>query len=251
MKTRGITTVFLAAMVLVLPSLATRARGADTVDVSIDGFGASSWTTFWAAGYAGDEIASGIYLLDKSAGSGTGTTWPNGTLPAFCMEIEEPAPMVGTYTYQVVMPDDAYNSTLGGVLGTTRGNYLRELWGRYYDDGWATGPFTATDHARAEAFSAAIWEIIYENLPVTPLGWDVSTDGTLGPRGFAAADLDASLANAWLHSLTGAGPKADLRAFVNQGQQDYLVAVPEPATVMLLGLGGLLSLMGGRRRRVQ
>jgi len=247
MKTRRITTVFLTAMILALPSLATRARGADTVDVTIDGFGASSWTTFWAAGYAGEEIASGVYQLGKSAGSGAGNTWPNGTIPALCMEIEEPAPMFGTYTYQVVMPDDAYSGTLGGVLGTTKGNYLRELWGRYYDDGWGTGPFTATENARAEAFAAAIWEIIYEDLPATPLGWDVQTDGTLGARGFRAQDLDASLANAWLHSLTGTGPKADLRAFVNQGQQDYLVAVPEPATVLLLGAGGLLSLFGRRR----
>jgi hypothetical protein len=247
MKTRRITAIFLTAMILALPSLATRARGADTVDVTFDGFGASSWTTFWAAGYAGDEIAAGVYQLDKSAGSGAGNTWPNGTIPALCMEIEEPAPVTGTYTYQVIMPDNAYNGTLGGILGTTKGNYLRELWGRYHDDGWNTGPFTVADNAQAEAFAAAIWEIIYEDLPASPLGWDVRTDGTLGARGFRAQDLDADLANAWLHSLTGAGPKADLRAFVNQGQQDYLVAVPEPATVLLLGAGGLLSLFGRRR----
>ena len=247
MNTRRTTTILFTALVLAVASLATRAMAADTVDVTIDGFGAGGWTTFWAAGYAGDDIAAGVYQLDKSAGAGAGNTWPNGLLPAFCMEVEEPAPMTGTYTYQVVMPDNAYNGTLGGILGTTKGNYLRELWGRYYDDGWATGPFTSQDHIKAEAFAAAIWEIIYEDLPVSPLGWDVQTDGTLGARGFRAENLDADLANDWLHSLTGAGPKADLRAFVNQGRQDYLVAVPEPATVLLLGAGGLLSLFGRRR----
>jgi len=57
-------------------------------------------------------------------------------------------------------------------------------------------------------------------------------------------------ANKWLHALTGGGAKADLRVFVNDGHQEYLVAVPEPATVILLGLGGLAGVFGRRRRRI-
>jgi len=41
---------------------------------------------------------------------------------------------------------------------------------------------------------------------------------------------------------------ADLRVFSYDGQQDYIVEVPEPATIALLGLGGALSLL--RRKRV-
>jgi hypothetical protein len=146
-------------------------------------------------------------------------------------------------------PDDAYNSYIGEVLGTTKANYLRELWATHYDPAWsAGGSYTTQQNSQAEAFAAAVWEIVYEDLPSLPTGWDVTTDGTIGNGGFAAINLDAATANKWLHELTGSGAKADLRVFVNQGGQDYLVAVPEPATLVLLGLGGALSLAGRRRR---
>ncbi len=40
---------------------------------------------------------------------------------------------------------------------------------------------------------------------------------------------------------------ANLRVFANGSSQDYIAEVPEPATIALLGLGGVWSLM--RRRR--
>jgi hypothetical protein len=243
MIARQAATAVVAILVLALPWAAQ----ADTVDIVNDGFGASSWTTFWAAGHDGDDVVAGVYSLSKTSDTGIGDTWHNGPIAGFCMELEEAAPHT-TRTYQVVMPDDVYNSTLGEALGSTKGNYLRELWARYYDSSWANGgPYNSTQNSAAEAFAAAVWEIIYEDLPATPLGWDVRIDGTPGSGGFAACNLDADTANKWLHELTGSGPKADLRAFVCQGGQDYLVAVPEPATVLMLGIGGLLSLVGRRR----
>jgi hypothetical protein len=246
---RRTATAFLAAFVLALSGMAPKMTSANTVDIVNDAFGASSWTTFWAAGHVGSEVVAGVYLLNKTADTGIGNTWHNGPIAGFCIELQELAPK-STYTYQVVMPDDVYNSVTGEVLGPVKGNYLRELWARYYDPSWAgAGPFDAQQNRAAEAFAAAVWEIIYEALPTSPLGWDVTIDSTPGISGFRAADLDADTANKWLHTLTGFGPKADLRAFINAGGQDYLVAVPEPATVMLLGLGGLLSLAGRRRNR--
>jgi hypothetical protein len=245
--------ILLTALAIAGLSLATRAARANTVDIVHDGYGAHGSVFFTGAGYDVFDFAeagAGVYMLNKTADSGIGNTWPNALVPSFCIELQETAP-TSTYTYQVMMPEDAYNSITGQTMGTTKANYIRELWAKYYDSAWAAGgTYTAEQNAAAEAFAAAIWEILYEDLPATPLGWDITTDGTAGIRGFRAEDLDTTLANTWLHSLTGSGPKADLRVFVNQGQQDYLVAVPEPATVLLLGLGGLLSLMGGRRRRL-
>ncbi len=251
MRTRR-TAVLLTALAIAGLSLGTQAARADTVDIVHDGYGAHDSVFFTGAGYDVFDFAeagAGVYLLNKTADTGIGSTWPNGLVPGFCIELQETAP-TSTYTYQVAMPEDAYNSITGQTMGTTKANYIRELWAKYYDNSWAgSGSHTAQQNAAAEAFAAAIWEIVYEDLPATPLGWDVSTDGTLGIRGFAAEDLDATTANTWLHSLTGGGAKADLRVFINQGQQDYLVAVPEPATVLMLGLGGVLSLMRGRRSR--
>ncbi len=111
--------------------------------------------------------------------------------------------------------------------------------------GLECGPFTKQQNSAAKAFAAVIWEIIYEDLPASPLMWDVTTDGTIGPRGFYCTGLDTNIANGMLHSLNGTGPKADLRAFVRNGSQDYVTAVPEPATVCLLTFGALVLL---RRR---
>jgi hypothetical protein len=221
--------------------------GANTVEVIHGGYGAYEATTFWAAGHNGNVAMAGVYLLDKSGDTGIGDTWSDGLIPAFCIELEEPAPK-STFSYDVTMPDTVYNYTIDQVLGIHKGNYLRELWARFYDPAWASpGPHTVPENLAAESFAAAVWEIVYEDLPVSPLDWDVTADGTAGIGGFRAEDLDAATANKWLHELTGAGAKADLRAFVHAGEQDYLVAVPEPATVVLLGLGSLAGLI--RRRR--
>jgi len=248
MTKKPIKKILYVAYSLVLSLGVADAARADTVNIVHDGYGAYGTTTFWAADSYGDDVMGGVYQLNKTGDTGIGDTWHNGLIPGFCMELHEPPPH-STYTYSVTMPDNVYNSFTGEVLGVTKANYLRELWARYYDPSWAAGgPYTSQQNGAAQAFAAAVWEIIYEKLPTAPADWDVTLDGTPGIGGFWAQNLDAATANKWLHDLTGSGPKADLRAFVFQGQQDYLVAVPEPATIILLGLGGLCSIASRRRR---
>jgi len=241
--------IIIAAVVLALPCLAVEATPLGTVDIVHSGYGAydENGLKVWGGGHYGTWVYGGVYMLDKTDGTGEGNIWPNDSLGSFCIELHEFAPDE-TLTYDVVVLEDVENSFLGETIGNVKADYLRELWGRFYDSAWVgDGPFCDAQERDAEAFAAAVWEIIYEDLPQSPLGWDVTVDGTPCSNGFCARHVDAGTANSWLHALDGTGPKADLRAFARDGAQDYIVEVPEPATVALLGFGAVVSLL--RRRR--
>lgn len=243
--------VFCMAAVVVLP-VATRAAPLGTVDIAKVGNGASDIIEVWAAGYEGIPSHTGVYMLEKTYGTNEGKLWEDGPIGAFCIEWAELASS-STLTYDVIMPEEGPLPTtlLGSAMGTTKAKYLQELWGRYFDSSWVgTGSFTYEQNTKAAAFGAAVWEIVHEDLPVSSLGWDVTVDGTAGIGGFRASYLDSVLANNMLHSLDGTGPMADLRVFSYNGQQDYIVAVPEPATIALLGFGGLFSLMRRKKARI-
>ncbi len=244
-----ITEVLCVAIVLALPC-AARAMPVSTVDIYNSGFGANEIATVWGGGNSGLDVYTGVYMLEKTNGYFDGKLWPNGQVAAFCTELREAAPET-TLTYDVIELEQGPVPTtfLGGGMGTVKANYVRELWARYYDSSWSSGgSYTWQQNNKAAAFAAAIWEIVHENLPGSVNGWDVTVDGTPGDRGFRIEGIDTCLANSWLRSLTGTGPKADLRIFSYNGAQDYIVEVPEPATVALLGLGGIFSLLRKRRK---
>jgi hypothetical protein len=231
-------TTRLLAWALTQLLLMTGTNLANTVDVVHSGYGAYDAITTWGGGTYGDDVAAGVYTLNKTADSGSGSTWHNGSISGFCVELNEAAP-ARTTQYNVQTPDNMTVSYTGETLGTAKANYLRELWGRYYDPAWSQSGATPQQNRSAAAFAAAVWEIVYENVPSSGSKWDVKTDGTPGIGGFIALNVDTATANKWLQSLDGHGPKADLRVLTNHGAQNYLVAVPEPATIVLLGLGGL------------
>ena len=221
----------------------------DTVTIEHDGYGAVSRAELWGGGLDGDLRRAGVYMLDKTAGTGEGELWDDGYLAAFCIELSQSSPDY-PQKYGVVQPEEAQMPTtfLGEKIGQDKADYLSELWGRHFDDAWAEGDsFTSEQNASAEAFAAAVWEIVYEDLPVSPILYDVTVDGTPGSLGFRAENLNSTLANGMLHSLDGTGPKAELRAFVNNCRQDFLIQVPEPATVVLLGLSSLALIRGKRK----
>jgi len=248
MKTFKFLAILGVAAFLLLPSMAAKALPLGTVDVSRTGHGASEIADVYGGGWSGQPMYTGVYMLDKTSGSGAGTFWDNGPIAAFCIELDEP-PSGSIKTYDVVGVSDAYNGLLNESMGIDKSNYLSELWGRYYDPSWAgDGPFIPSQDSSAAAFAAAVWEIVYEDLPVSPFGYDVTADGTPGIPGFAIDSVDSAVANAWLASLDGSGPMAELAAFTNDGNQNYLVAVPEPTTMLLLGVGGVLGAMRRKKR---
>ncbi len=226
----------------------TKATPLGTIEINKIGYGAESTIWVWGDNLNGISGYGGIYLFTKTGGTGQGNIWPNGLIAAFCFEPPEEAP-TGTTTYDVVLPEQAPKPTdfLGGPIGFEKAEYIRELWGRFFDPAWVNGePFTSQQNSRAAAFTAAIWEILYEDLPPSPLGWDVTVDGTPGDLGLRCWTEGAATANDWLHALDGTGPEADLRVFISEGNQDYIIQVPEPVTIALLGLGSLGLL---RKRR--
>ena len=254
--------LIMSSLIAVLVGFAAQAAVLGTVDIAHSGYGASNKLTL----HGGGHIKAGVYILDKTDGSGAGADWLDGTIGAFSIDLMELSSS-STLTYDVLMPEESpiTGSILDDLIGTAKADFLSELWGRYFDEQWLSGDsytvkqnkhtvkqnkHTVKQNKNAAAFGAAILEIIWEDLPATPLGWDVAADGTSGEKGFHVRNADTATANTWLHSLTGFGPKADLRVFSNDGSQDFLVAVsgpvpgpiPEPATVVMFVFGGLMLL---------
>ena len=240
MKSTRISTLFSALFLLVVLPCAANAYTVDTVDVVSTGLGANELISVWGGGIDGsvEGVYAGVYNLDKTYGTGEGKLWTDGTIGAFCAELSEPAPETIS-KYSVISLEDAY--------GTAKAGYISELWGRYYDPSWTgDGPFTWQQDSKAAAFATALWEIVYEDLPGSPLKWDVKVDSTWGGNGFRTDFGGATIANNYLYSLDGTGPMADLRVFSYNGSQNYIAQVPEPTTIVLLGFGGLSLL---RRKR--
>jgi hypothetical protein len=230
--------------ILFVPCLA-HATVLGTVDLIYSGPGASDAMTIWGGSAQGTTLNIGASKFQKLSGTGQGELWSNlDVIGAYSIDLYEPRAGYRT-TYDVIMPSDGPRavSYLGSTIGTTKEKYIQELWGRYYDPAWTTGDtFTSPQKTKAAVFAIALWEIVYEDFSGNPMDWNVMTDGTPGSGGFAADYMYASIANDWLHSLDGTGPRADLRVFSPDGYQDFLVAVPEPMTIILLTTGSLVML---------
>ncbi|MHB0947209.1 MAG: PEP-CTERM sorting domain-containing protein [Sedimentisphaerales bacterium] len=113
---------------------------------------------------------------------------------------------------------------------------LEWMWGTYYDD--------VIDNAvQAAAFQLAYWEVMHETVG----SWDIASGSfyllglntsSSNNNGATFANL-VSYANTYLNSNTWT-QKAELLILPATGYQPFIVEIPEPATMCLLGLGGLL-----------
>lgn len=207
----------------------------------------------WGDGHSGASGYGGIYALDIGATTGEadylvrrGDGWVN----AFCIDLPQ-SPRLGWH--DLIDLDEAPLPQYG-PMGATKSDRIRELWGRYFDTIFEdeNGPRTDLETRRhAEAFSAAVWEIVYEDAFADVTDYDVTSwDGTA--YSFRCEQLTyASTANTWLHSLDGTGPKAHLHALTHASGQDFVVeVVPLPASLsmMLAGFAGMGGIRWVRRR---
>ncbi|MCX5633778.1 MAG: PEP-CTERM sorting domain-containing protein [Phycisphaerae bacterium] len=193
----------------------------------------------WGGGLNGGTYYTGIYSWTNMGGTGLlGALVPNW---GFCIELTQ-----GAYngTVDILPLEEAPLPVQYGTPMGTKADYIRELWGRHFDPNWVTNP-TTTNKRLAEAFGAAVWEIVYEtNTGAT--AWDVTTKPT--GTGFRATIEQAATANTWLDGLNGDEDYFDLNLVATSTiyGQDYLVRlptpplpIPEPATIAILGLGAL------------
>lgn len=110
---------------------------------------------------------------------------------------------------------------------------------------YETHASAADTHTRAAALSVAIWEVLYENEDDFNAGsghFHVTGNGDVV---LAANDMLAGLPDFYQ-------PTMNLVILHSEEKQDMIIGtlgeVPEPATLTILALGGLLTLFRQRRR---
>jgi len=150
--------------------------------------------------------------------------------PSFCIDVAHDVYVGETfndYSYSALAsaPD-----TPAGPMGAAIAINIEKLWAKYYTAAQADG-----SGVTAAALQLAIWEIEGGG---QPLG-----NGSAGYTVTASGNNSVTTETAtMLTSLTGLTAEADLVAIVSPDGQSYVVAVPEPTTMLA---GALLLLPFG------
>lgn len=218
------TCVWVVGVLLVAVSAEATLLG--TVNIQNRNNALSDQCKLWGGSLVGVTAKTGVYSWTNAGSTGLGQYVPDW---GFCIEL--PQQEKNGWHDVIPLQEAPLPPLYGSPMGIAKADAIRELWGRFFDANWLTG----ADKQKAEAFSTAIWEIVYE----TDATWNVSS-GT----GFYAINIEqVALANSWLSQLDGTGPKADnLVAISTEEWQDFVVQIPEPATLAMLALGSLLVL---------
>lgn len=190
-----------------------------------------------------DQMDGGRFQLQRTGGDFSDGLAGGSTFFAFCIEPRQFVSLGGDYTYDVVPLENGTTNING--MGTAKADQLRELFGRYLPD--FSAPLT---RLQGGALQIAVWEIVREDSGVLDVynGDIYFYPGTSeDPAGVVA------LAQTYIQSLDGSGPKVgNLIALNNVGAQDLVAqAVPEPESMLLLGGGALLLALGRARRKLR
>jgi hypothetical protein len=150
----------------------------------------------------------------------------NGPFTTYCIDLNEPVNIGGTFTFTVEPLADAPkgaafpSGTPTTGMGLAKADEIEELFGQHYDE-----TLPAANGIDREAFQLAIWNIVY----------DTDTSVTTGQGSmYAESDVDPnaiSIANGWL--ADAANPQnqifddTELAALVGpDGVQDQVVQFP-------------------------
>jgi hypothetical protein len=224
----SIQVAFAVALAMVFYTVPANADTLGTVNINNNNNLLSDWGTLYGDGYPGGQtLYTGIYSWTNQGGTRAGTAVPDWGI---CIEIPQ-APYAG-WMDLITLDEAPLPPLYGSPMGVTKANYIRELWGRDFDASWVTGQ----NRQMAEAFNVAIFEILYE----TDLSWDVT-----GGAGFhVGADVEqTALANTWLNQLNGNSSyfADNLYSISTPSGQDFVVQLPEPASLFLLAAGAIAT----------
>jgi hypothetical protein len=237
-KERSMRSVFWKGLGIagVVVSLLSSPAPADTVVAKFNTVSPNRIFAYTLDGVTSNGLTyAGEFNWTRTGGDHPGA--PDGDFVTFCVELTQHINFNTTYTYNVVPLENApdpggYGVTLG--MGIEKADMIRELWGRHFAD--------IQDSDTAAAFQVAVWEIVYDDERSM-------TSGAFRARmpGYDSHANDfVPLAQTWLNSIDGTGPRANIKAISNTGLQDEIFVdnapsygeVPSPAAVW----GGLAML---------
>jgi len=179
---------------------------------------------------------AGGFNFTRTGGTAT-DPYLTGSYVTFCIDLVKHVTASNNYAWNQTSLDMAPTPTGGGVnypMGATKADLLGRLWGAH-----RSGLSTNVEFG---AFQLAVWEIVFENSLVL----DVLNGNFTVSGGDADSASARTLANTWLSTVGSKPAYGGVYALTGgqDGPQDQLV--PNPGSLALCGLGGLVL---ARRRR--
>lgn len=175
---------------------------------------------------------------------GTDTLVPN-SFKAYCVELGEYIDYGPVQTHANVTPLLGGTTNTGGITGpvnfdATRTKNLETLWGSYSS--------AVLNKDTSAAFQLAQWEITFDDdlSILNSAGKLYGVDRNLSMSGIQL-DTASTIAQGWLADIASgkATKRQSLLLLSGENMQDLVTPVPEPGTMLALGLGAAAFL---RRR---
>jgi hypothetical protein len=183
-------------------------------------------------GSGGYNITTGTLNLDVR--NSDSPFWVN--FQAYCIEKDQ------SIKFGTNLPDttghayDVVNLADYSGINSTEVGFLGKLWANAFD-------LSTTGDVEAAAFQALVWETVYDDT----MDLDDDNFNLYRTNSFTQDAFD--LANDWIDNINNNiwTDTVDLYVMTDGCSQDFITTVPEPSSMALALVGGVMLL--GRRRR--